>query len=243
MSRPQIQQYQPGPQTQGVVVNGGLIDFQDNMQRGVPDYTIITPSLLAAQQQQQQQTPASALALLQQQQAASSHGFVQGLPSHQASPVGVPPNWICGPASYYHVNGVTYAPVASGDKGPPNAVVQSASAPAVVQPVPATPVAASSDDIVDEDPRKRVRRQVQAYMANKRNAAEGHRATSAPAGSSGKPPLPSSAGGVAQSGGGARSRHQKGQPSPEEAAAMRVNSLNASMPIVTNTNGHIRRKW
>ena len=212
MSRPQIQQYQPGMQTPGTVVNGGLIDFQDNMQRGMPDYTI-TPSMIAAQQQQGLAQP----------------GIAQIQPL--APPAGaIPPNWICGPASYYHVNGVTYAPVASGDpggggvKGPPNGVVVQAAAPAAVQ----TPhVSSHGDDDAVEDPRKRVRRQVQAYMTNKRN--ENTRDTKASS---------SSSSAVASN-----PRRQKGQPSPEEAAAMRVNSLNASMPVVSNTNGYIRRKW
>ena len=233
MSRPQIQQYQPGMQTPGTVVNGGLIDFQDNMQRGMPDYTI-TPSVIAAQQQQ-----AASHALLQQQALqAGSAGLVQGQPQAVVAGIppsgAVPPNWICGPASYYHVNGVTYAPVASGDPGgggvkaPPSAVVQVA--PAAVQ----TPPVSSSDETV-EDPRKRVRRQVQAYMTNKRNENSPRGETA----SHGKTPAS-----VASSN-GSNTRRQKAQPSPEEAAAMRVNSLNASMPIVSNTNGHIqvRRKW
>jgi hypothetical protein len=197
MSRPQIQQYQPGMQTPGAVVNGGLIDFQDNTLRGVPDYTV-TPSMLAAQQQQ---------LLLQQQAgvAGLAQGHTQAVFVAAPSAGAVPPNWICGPASYYHVNGVTYAPVSGG------APVQVAPV-AVVETNP--PV--SSGDAVEEDSGKRVRRQVQAYMTTKTH-----------------PDVAS----------GSNPRRQKGQSSPEEEAAMRVNSLNASMPIVTNTNGHIRRKW
>jgi hypothetical protein len=100
MSRAQYNNNQPYPQGvsgsspfAGTIVNGGLIDFQDNLQRGMQEY--LTPSTMLAQQQ-----------LLAQQQ---QNGFQGGMP--QQFMAASSPACICGPPSFYHVNGVTYKPV------------------------------------------------------------------------------------------------------------------------------------
>jgi hypothetical protein len=138
MSRPQFER----PQQQQLVpaqnvVNGGLIDFQDNYNRGVCEYPtphqimaaaaaagytfppgVAMPASLAPQQ--------AALAALnqhyQQHSQQQAHLFPnstssQGTPqtsasaASMASPPQVPGTYISGPPTFLHVNGVTYKPV------------------------------------------------------------------------------------------------------------------------------------
>ncbi len=145
----------------GGVVNGGLIDFQDNSNRGVPidyshsmDFNAVAPSVL------------------------------QGLGMTQRN-AGALPGCFTGPPTYLHVNGVTYRPVETTE--PPRAVA----APAVLPPSPADPVSSTASEhdsgagggsvgvstkilseaelnrIVDERVRQRVSTQVQGYFTRK----------------------------------------------------------------------------
>lgn len=113
MSRPQFQQRSRYSSTgehsaTGGVVNGGLIDFQDNTRRGLPidmsqqiDYGTGLPASLHVQ----------GLA-----QAGALSGLGQGAGAGCFS----------GPPSFLHVNGVTYRPVESPD---PRAVMAPAALP------------------------------------------------------------------------------------------------------------------
>lgn len=220
MSRPQLQPYvQNAPSNTGPIVNGGLIDFQDNMHRGVPDYTI-TPSIIAAQQQQMQQAQqmmnAGMMTPLMQQ------GNLTSMPFPPPPCPGASPQWVSGPASYYHVNGVMYAPI--GDPVAQATVLKMAQAPEATQSESVDTAAAhSTATIRQEDSGKRVTRQVQAYLKNKS-----------------KDPLCMA---TRSSGGGGGSRKQKASTA-EEVAAARVNSLNAAMPKgATRVDASIRRQW
>lgn len=84
----------------GTVVNGGLIDFQDNLHRGVQEY--VTPAMLL--QANGASNPQGMMAL------GGQAAFVQqgaAFPLNGNAQAGI----LCGPASYLHVNGVTYKPV------------------------------------------------------------------------------------------------------------------------------------
>ena len=123
MSRPQFHQYASSPSSaQGpVVVNGGLIDFQDNMQRGVSEY--ITPQqLLAAQGYPPGFVQPASLAAVNGsvltagtsavpgafQQGGGASYSAQGYPGMAQ---GVSGSCFSGPPSFLHVNGITYKPV------------------------------------------------------------------------------------------------------------------------------------
>ena len=124
----------------GPVVNGGLIDFQDNLQRGVcPDF--------AGQQQLAMAGGYGAGAgfALQQQLAAfqaTPPNVAQPAALHPAQP-GVSGGCFSGPPSFIHVNGVTYKPVEAAAAVDPRAAPATL-APAAPQPA-ATASAGSSD--------------------------------------------------------------------------------------------------
>ena len=205
MSRPQLQPYVQSASPTGPIVNGGLIDFQDNMHRGVPEYGM-SPSMIAAQQQQQGQQPPHS----QMMQAAAGVPCGGGFQSNA-------PQWVSGPASYYHVNGVMYAPIvdpidqASGGKVSAQTVVEAAAAAH----------AADGQALREEQDTAgtRVTKQVQAYIRKRGNE--------------------SYCAGV-----GDESRKQKMAATAEEMAAARVNSLNAAMPKgASRVDPSIRGRW
>lgn len=105
MSRPQYDRYSSSSQhyTESAysnpVVNGGLIDFQDNMNRGVSEY-------IAAQQKPQQM----AMAAYHPQTAFAYAPNVAQPAVLQATAQG-PGACFSGPPSFLHVNGITYRPV------------------------------------------------------------------------------------------------------------------------------------
>jgi hypothetical protein len=138
MSRPQYSRYATESSSvgHGPVVNGGLIDFQDNLHRGVCEY--LSPNQIVLQQQQgyPQQQPAVAGYPHQQQPAVAGYPqqqqpAVAGYPqqqqpcyAQQQAGYGLPPNvaqpavlatqaaaCFNGPPSFIHAHGVTYRPV------------------------------------------------------------------------------------------------------------------------------------
>lgn len=87
-------------------MNGGLIDFQDNLQRGVQEY--VTPSMLlqaANAGAPQAMHLAAGVGGQYPFSSATQAGFIQ------QQGTGLTGGVLCGPASYLHVNGVTYKPV------------------------------------------------------------------------------------------------------------------------------------
>ena len=216
MSRPQLQPYVQSAGPTGPIVNGGLIDFQDNMHRGVPDYTI-SPSMIAAQQQQMQQQQAGGMVPLMPGMAMMPAQMQPGNPSLVPACASASPQWVSGPASYYHVNGVMYAPV--GDP-----VAQAAVLSKIVVKTPEAEHVESADvvhnAIREEDPGKRVNRQVQAYMKKKSKETF-----------------------CVAAGAGGGSRKQKTMTA-EEVAAARVSTLNAAMPKnASRVDASIRGRW
>ena len=136
----------------GQIVNGGLIDFQDNFQRGMAEYA----NSLA----NHQQTLAAASGFpMQMQQYAHQQTPAQYQPF---APQGLstpmqPPPCISGPPAYIHMHGQTYVPVdAQATSNAPKAgaePVQSAAPPS--QPAP----------LDDEEMERKVRERVEAYYA------------------------------------------------------------------------------
>jgi uncharacterized membrane protein (UPF0136 family) len=143
MSRPQFNQQneqhryaQAQQQVSGVVVNGGLIDFQDNSHRGVPgtatDYHSNQAAAYLAHMQQQSPLPLASPATLAAMYAGGA-SFVQpgqpmpatlqqGFHSGATHPGGantlaqvIPQTTggacFSGPPTFLHVNGITYKPV------------------------------------------------------------------------------------------------------------------------------------
>ena len=165
MSRPQFNQNtQANTQGSQGVVNGGLIDFQDNGFRGANNEQLSAgyplpqgyPAQGYPQQQQQGMYPGHAL-------PAALQGFGNAL----GSPAG---GGACfsGPPTFLHVNGITYKPVSSDPQAAveadPRAAAASAGAATTTQPAPPSAhqvlTAEELADIVNE----RVQTQVDSYL-------------------------------------------------------------------------------
>lgn len=183
----------------GPVINGGLIDFQDNFHRGMAEY--------ANYQQAQQQLagmmgglPSSfpmqqqAFQPMQQFQAHPSlaGGSLPGVPATSQLPC------ISGPPAFLHVHGQTYVPV---EAQPP--VVASASKPASVEATPEPAPRVLSEEEIE----RRVRDRVDAWAASQRKPV--YTVSSAAADS--------------------RRHLKGRAVSDEERAAERINSVNAGM--------------
>jgi hypothetical protein len=139
--------------TPGHVVNGGLIDFQDNFYRGAPDYSNYMQGQHGGISAMQPFASPATLQAMQQQ-----HVFAGGLPGLQAG--GSLP-CISGPPAYLHVNGQTYVPVdaqqpvaASKPAGP------AVSGPASTEGVPRV--------LTEEEIERRVRNRVEEWAAGQR---------------------------------------------------------------------------
>lgn len=142
------------------VVNGGLIDFQDNLQRGVQEY--VTPTMIMQQQQGGfGQLPYQQLASLASQQGVNQFTAGQIQPGQM----------LCGPASFLHVNGVTYKPV--DEPSTKFAPLPEKPSPAVIAQESSGGAASSSQGpraLSERELReaidKRVKQQVMSYIRN-----------------------------------------------------------------------------
>ena len=202
MSRAQYQQpYSPqyGSGMPGTVVNGGLIDFQDNLYRGVQE--CVTPSMLLQQHNH-------VMAAAQQPQYGLNAANFSNVPVSMQGQV------LCGPASFIHVNGVTYKPVEEPNSKPvstPDAA-RAGSDPAVSSSSSSTPSEPGPRMLSRKELDDRVRNQVEAYMRNQHGYTQ--QEISPPV--SYRDKLISTA-------------------SAEDLAAQRVYDLNAGMPVVRNS--------
>lgn len=149
--------------TPGHVVNGGLIDFQDNFYRGAPDYSgyMNAQHGMGAGGGGMQSFPGPAAFHAMQQQHASFPGVLAaGMPGMQPA---TPFPCISGPPAYFHINGQTYVPA---DAQQPMAVAgKPAAAPAVATPVPAEP---APRVLTEEEIERRVRNRVEEWAAGQR---------------------------------------------------------------------------
>jgi hypothetical protein len=151
MSRPQFPvNPQLTPMT-GQIVNGGLIDFQDNLHRGVSDYASFSPSQLSMLQAQQ------AAGFVPMQQMFAAQAPLQGLAN---VPAPTQLSCISGPPAYLHVNGQTYVPV--------EAQSSVAAAPAPKPAVEAAPQEPAPRLLTEDDIEERVRRRVDQWAASQR---------------------------------------------------------------------------
>jgi hypothetical protein len=184
----------------GQVVNGGLIDFQDNFHRGVADPYA---NYMNGQQQHYMGTAVGSMAgfpgpmPFQSMQQHAFQGVAGGLP--MAATTNLP--CISGPPAYLHVNGQTYVPV---DAQQP----VSASKPAA--PAETVAAAETSPRVLTEDEiERRVRHRVEEWAAGQRKPVYYTGAASSSSGSSRK----------------GRGR----ETTDEDRAADRIKSVNASM--------------
>ena len=112
----------------GQIVNGGLIDFQDNFHRGMNEYV---------QAPQMPGYPANGMGYMPH----PSMTFPQATPGQLPC--------ISGPPSFIHVNGVTYKPVDDGHAKPADATIR-------VDPVSEPTPRVLTDDDIDQRVKARV---------------------------------------------------------------------------------------
>lgn len=169
MSRPQFnQQHQPSQSTLGPIVNGGLIDFQDNLQRGVCEYA--TPNQLMAAGYGALPPGLSYPVPVQPQV-----GVYPSYQGHQASPqlssAGQGGTCISGPPSFFHVNGVLYRPVEDASQGhtpPLNAAGAVVNAPPPLDPATMQGAKVLTEDELHRTIDARVRQKVDSYLSSQR---------------------------------------------------------------------------
>lgn len=207
----------------GAVVNGGLIDFQDNLQRGVQEY--VSPSMLL---QATSGVGPNGMGMIcglpgaLPGSIAAQQGFVQ---QGGAFPVGgnVSSSILCGPASFLHVNGVTYKPVEEpNSKLSAQDSVRGASSPSGAQSVDAgepAPRMLSKRELqqaIDE----RVKSQVRSYIRNQQADVD----EDCSSGADGRVAM-------------------REVCSPEELAARRVANLNADMTGSRGKGRSLQSHW
>jgi hypothetical protein len=144
----------------GPVVNGGLIDFQDNLQRGMAESYA---NFMASQQQHALAANSFPIQPYQPAQYAPQPFQPQmGLPA--GAPSQLP--YVTGPPSYLHVNGQTYVPV---DAQQPVSV---ATPKASVQPAGVESMSEPARVYTDEDIERRAQEKVDAWAASKLKASQ-----------------------------------------------------------------------
>jgi hypothetical protein len=275
MSRPQFSQPQQQMTASHSTVNGGLIDFQENYGRTMCEYPtpqqimaaaagyppqgvympgMPQPAVLAAGYQASQvpyhQAANGYPVPVNQQAVAAAQTVVQ--PAHVGTPTTTtaspaPGTYISGPPMFLHAYGKTYKPVddVGGETSAPGVVTkQTPSSSSKGKPTiaanecdPATTKMLTESDLhqaIDQ----RVQSKVESYLSSRRQ------------------PVPSHHSGIASrpSGLAVSRNHYSGRPSgmsAEERAAMRVQSVNATMRG-SSTGGprgsvrepsHISRDW
>lgn len=139
MSRPPAQ-YQTQTASYQRVVNGGLIDFQDNTVRGQCEYPMYPTQI-------QPNYPLSASPQLQ-----------PGFPL--SSSTQLTPGCIQGPPSFIHINGVTYKPVDD-----PTSVSSTNQSPSSQTTTVEKPVATPDPHDIERMVDTRVREKVNSYMS------------------------------------------------------------------------------
>jgi hypothetical protein len=123
MSRPQIHMNSPAMPAPGQIVNGGLIDFQDNFHRGMAEYA----------------------QLISAQQAAGypPHPAMQAVHPYSAMQQSLPQTTLLGHPSFINVAGKMYRPV----EEPPSTVMMVAPVESQKRPAEPEPRMLTEDDI------------------------------------------------------------------------------------------------
>lgn len=159
MSRPQFPVNTQQTPVPGHVVNGGLIDFQDNFNRGVPDYSGYMNSSMGSYPGMNSLTSSFPM----------QQGFMPGMQHYHPPGVSGMPGLatqtqlpcISGPPAYLHVNGQTYVPVDSPQGTIASTMPQKQAEP-VAAPDPPPRV------LTEEEIERRVRERVDAWAASQR---------------------------------------------------------------------------
>ena len=241
MSRPQYDRYASEPSHQqqyvGNVVNGGLIDFQDNLHRGVSEYLSPQQMVAAAYPHPQmvaagypQQAMVAAGYPSQQPQAMFLPNVAQ--PAQLAQPQ-QPQQASCfsGPPSFIHVNGITYKPVEQ------EAAVAQPAQPAAARVTAAeTATKPLTEDELYHAIDERVSSRVEDYVSRKlrhhprhHEVSDSHRSAAAAVPVRDDESVSPRRHHTASAGGG-RARGQAPLPADDiEAAVQRVLQANASM--------------
>lgn len=136
----------------GPVVNGGLIDFQDNFHRGMGEYACF---------QQHQQAPGMMAGMAGYSMPPSGFPNITQFQGHQGMGAAPVPQGqvqcISGPPAFLHMHGQTYVP---------------AETQGVVSAKPAAPVEAAPEPaprvLSEEEIERRVRERVDAWAATQR---------------------------------------------------------------------------
>lgn len=223
MSRPQFNQPGcPNAQFSQGVVNGGLIDFQDNAHRGVAE------GLPSAVSQAYPGGPYVSCAnggfLPGAAMPATLQGFNGGLGTGT-----VGGSCFSGPPTFLHVNGITYRPVSESMVGSDQGVAQQSIDPAAcgsVSVASTPPTQVVTEDELGDMIKDRVQTQVDAYLRSHRSRSHSkspNEPRAVPAQS--QPRAVSSGGGKAVSSGRTLTRE-------EALAIQRVHTANASIKHV-----------
>ena len=185
MSRPQFNQSPQQLQVAGgQVVNGGLIDFQDNLQRGVCEYA--TPQQLLAsgyggypgapgisQGPPMQAYSNNAIPSV----TSSPFGNYPGYPSPaqlSSGSVGQSGGCFSGPPAFLQVGSVVYRPVDTDASGRTNTVSSSDPPPSVKASVPPVSNQATTKMLTEDDLHRaidsRVQSKVESYLSSQRKS-------------------------------------------------------------------------
>ena len=155
MSRPQFQTSSQVSPLQGQIVNGGLIDFQDNFHRGLSEYV----------QQCNNTGGVSSQVPGPGGYGMMGAGFMpQQSINFQQTGAGQLP-CISGPPSFIHVNGVTYKPVEDAHSSAKATTGQAPDPPARVESEPRI--------LTDEDIDRRVKDRVEVWASTQRKQPAG----------------------------------------------------------------------
>lgn len=158
MSRPQFHQLAQNPGT-AQVVNGGLIDFQDNQNRGQAEFLHAAYQQAQAQGFPMQQSYHAPATLMHQAMGAPGQAMQQA-PSFQVSQQQMPGAYISGPPSYLHINGVTYKPVDE-----PTSVEGKSSGAKPVEAATSDDARVMTEDELERAIDKRVQSKVETFLS------------------------------------------------------------------------------
>jgi hypothetical protein len=173
MSRPQFNQQQQYTQSpMGPVVNGGLIDFQDNLQRGVCEYASPAQLIAAGYGALPSGVGYPSSAPLNAPVGGAMYPSVypgHPVPAQLSVGQGAPQGGACfsGPPSFFNVNGVLYRPVEGAVVSGPLPPVPLAAAVVPVVPEPQGAKLLTEDELhrtIDA----RVRQKVDSYLSSQR---------------------------------------------------------------------------
>lgn len=152
----------------GPIVNGGLIDFQDNLQRGVCEYATQNQLMAAGYGAL---PPGLSYPMPVQAQVGVYPTYQGNQAPAQLGSAGQGQGGTCisGPPSFFHVNGVLYRPVEDASQGhTPTVNAAGASATAPLDPATMQGAKVLTEDELHRTIDARVRQKVDSYLSSQR---------------------------------------------------------------------------